>query len=132
MDSIEHFCSHHDCGLHLEDYCPWHPEAMVLSVPAPTKETKFIIKTSAACMPGSCWGQYRRVAVLEVEAGVESVAMISERARGVVRVVETWERRNVGPIAKRGERGRCAYSRALMEAEELAEQLNNGKGSLYV
>ena len=41
--------------------------------------THFIVKTAAACMPASCWGQYRRVAVLEVEVGTEP-KMISARA----------------------------------------------------
>jgi hypothetical protein len=59
--------------------------------------SRFIIQTAAAHMPSSCkWGPYRRVAVLEVRDGVEWVAMISDRARGVVRVVATWERCNVG------------------------------------
>jgi len=78
----------------------------------------FIVQHAAAQMPQSCWGIYRRVAVLEVEDGVERVAMISERARGVVRVVTTWERCNVGTSS------RCAFARALTEAEELANALN--------
>lgn len=81
-----------------------------------TKATEYIVKTAAAKMPGSCWGQYRRVAVLEVMAGAEP-AMISKRARGVVRVVQTWERLNVGTTE------RCAYERALAEARELVERL---------
>lgn len=78
----------------------------------------YIVKTSAANMPGTCWGVYRRVAVLEVEPGVATVAMISSHASGVVRVVETWERLNVGHTK------RCAYQRALTEAEALAAKLN--------
>lgn len=79
--------------------------------------TEYVVKTAAAQMPGSCWGVYRRVAVLEVERGTVP-AMISERARGVVRVVETWEKLNVGKTE------RCAYRVALREAEELAARLN--------
>lgn len=79
---------------------------------------RYIVKTAAACMPTTCWGTYRRVAVLEVEDRVEDVAMISERARGCVRVVETWERLNVGTTE------RCAYARALREAEALCDRLN--------
>jgi hypothetical protein len=78
----------------------------------------FIVQTAAACMPSSCWGTYRRVAVLEVEDGVSQVSMISARARGVVRVVETWERRNVGSTE------RCAYSRAVAEAHALVTRLS--------
>lgn len=90
--------------------------------------TAYIVASSAACMPGSCWGVYRRVAVLEVERGEDgepvSPRMISERARGVVRLVETWEALNVGKVHRRGGKGRCAYSRAMVEAEELAAKLN--------
>jgi len=79
--------------------------------------SSYIVQTAAAPMPNSCWGVYRRVAVLEVEPGVDHVAMISDRARGVRRVVRTWEARNVGTTP------RCAYERALAEAESLAEHL---------
>ena len=79
--------------------------------------THYIVQTAAACMPNSCWGTYRRVAVLEVEQGVESVAMISERAKGVVSIVCTWERLNVGTT------DRCAYEIALAEAHEMITEL---------
>lgn len=82
-------------------------------------QTEYIVRGAAACMPSSCWGRYGRVAVLEVERGAQP-KMISEHARGVVRVVQTWERRNIGSTE------RCAYSRAWKEAEALAEQLNGG------
>lgn len=82
--------------------------------------THYIVKTAAACMPNNCWGTYRRVAVLEVQVGVVDVAMISARARGVVRVVATWERCNVGRTS------RCAYRRALAEAQQMAAGLNAG------
>jgi hypothetical protein len=49
--------------------------------------------------------------------------MISPRARGVVRIVQTWERLHVG-ITERG-----AYQRALVEARALAERLNSGGAS---
>jgi len=82
--------------------------------------TKFIVKSSTARMPQSCWGTYRRVAVLEVVADAPEPRMISERARGVVAVVRTWERRSVGSTA------RCAYQVAMGEAVELAAKLNEG------
>lgn len=81
-------------------------------------ETEFIVKTAAACMPASCWGRYRRVAVLEVERGIWPT-MISDRARGVVRVVQTWERLNCGKTE------RDAYSRAMAEAEAMTKELNH-------
>lgn len=78
--------------------------------------TVFSVMTAAAAMPRSCWGTYRRVAVVEHLPGVVP-AMISERARGVVRVVETWEKCNVGKTE------RSAYAVALREAEALRDQL---------
>ena len=81
--------------------------------------TTFIVLDKAAKMPNSCWGKYRRVAVLEVEQG-SIPAMISKRARGVIRVVATWEKLNVGLTE------RCAFERALSEAHDLARQLNAG------
>jgi hypothetical protein len=77
----------------------------------------YIVKTAAAKMPSSCKGRYRRVAVMEVADGTEP-AMISERAKGVIRIVETWERLNEGRTDK------CAYRRALAEANAMAERLN--------
>ena len=68
--------------------------------------------------PSSCWGRYGRVAVLEVEHGVRSASMISARARGVRRVVRTWERCYIGLTP------RCAFERAVTAAERLAAELN--------
>ncbi len=77
----------------------------------------YIIKVSSACMPVRCWGDYVRIGLLEVEPGVTEVSMISERARGVVRVVATWEKLN------RGATNRCASARAYAEAERLKAKL---------
>ena len=79
----------------------------------------YIVKTSSDSIP-SKFGTYRRIAVLEVEPGktAADIAMISERARGVIAVTRTWERLNVGKTEH------CAYRRALAEAEALAENLN--------
>jgi hypothetical protein len=79
----------------------------------------YIVMSSAAKMPGSCKGVYKRVAVMEVEPGAEP-KMISERAKGVIRVVQTWENLNVGKTDK------CAYSRALRVAEMMAKRLTDG------
>ena len=86
----------------------------------------FIVKDSAAQMPAACWGRYRRVAVLEVEDRVKDdrdVKAISENARGVLRVVETWER------LRDGSTERCAFMRALREAQEVAATLNAARGT---
>lgn len=83
--------------------------------------TRYLVMSAAAPMPRSCWGRYRRVAVVELRDGFAGAPkMISSRARGIARIVETWERLHVGTT----ERG--AYQRALAEARTLAERLNNG------
>ncbi len=88
----------------------------------------FIVKDSAdqpvSARVGGRWmvfGSYRRVAVLEIDPSTcppEGPRMISDRARGVVRVVETWERLYSGRTE------RCAFSRAMREAQALADRLN--------
>ena len=86
----------------------------------------YIVKDSAAKMPSSCWGRYRRVAVLEVADTVRDdrdVTAISENAKGVLRVVRTWERLRDGTTE------RCAFMRALREAQDVAEALNAAKGA---
>jgi hypothetical protein len=80
--------------------------------------TRFVVISSAAAMPNSCWGVYRRVGVLEVSGDVDERRLaIDARRKGVVRIVTTWERLNVGRTE------RCAYQRALAEARELAASL---------
>jgi hypothetical protein len=82
---------------------------------------KYIVISSSAKMPSSCRGRYRRVGVVELEPGVEEPpTMLSSRSRQVKRVVETWERLNVGTTE------RCAYQRAMREAGALATKLNKG------
>ena len=79
----------------------------------------YLIKTSAAHMPGSCkYGPYYRLAVLEVTEGTQKVAMISPRARGVVRVIATWEKLWGGAKTERG-----AYELAKKEAQEMVASL---------
>ena len=73
--------------------------------------------TAAAQMPQSCWGTYRRIAIVQVESADTEPAMISERARGVIQIVATWEKLNVGKT------DRCAYAKALKEAEEMLADL---------
>ncbi len=89
-------------------------------------QTKYIVMSSVAKMPLSCWG---RLAVVEVALNNgEPVIpkMISTHARGVVKVVKTWERLNFGKTFYQANRLRkCAYEKALDEANELAKQLNN-------
>lgn len=78
--------------------------------------THFIIQTASAKMPSSCWGRYGRIAVIECAASMDSVSQISKRARGVVRIIETWEKLNVGGP-------KSAYGRAMADAEALKSKL---------
>jgi hypothetical protein len=87
--------------------------------------TEFIVMTASEKMPSSCWGKYGRVAVVEVEEGLDDTPkMISERAKGVVRIVENWRRLNVGKTDK------CAFRLAEEEAYELCAKLNDVKDYL--
>jgi hypothetical protein len=78
----------------------------------------YIVQTAAARMPSTCKGKYRRVAVLEVRDGVQRASMISDRSKDVIRVVATWERRNVGLTS------RCAYERAKAAARAIVAEEN--------
>jgi hypothetical protein len=81
----------------------------------------YIVMTACAKMPGSCRGTYRRVAVLNVLSYDYNrdwrPAMISDRARGVYRVIDLGHH-SVGKTE------RCAYQRALARAEQMAHDLN--------
>ena len=81
----------------------------------------FVVKWSTARMPGRCWGNYRKIAVLEVEDGLtpQDIRKISVRGVGVIRVVEVWDKLNVGTTA------RSAFHKAMAEALELAGSLNS-------
>ena len=87
-------------------------------------KTAFIVKAASAKMPNSCWGQYGRVAVLEVRCDAEgrplAPKIITERSKRVVRIVRTWERQHMGATP------RCAFDRALRAAYDLAADLNEG------
>lgn len=74
------------------------------------------VKVSAARMPSSCWGRYKHVAVMETVDDTPP-AMISERAKGVIRIVKCWYCCHVGG-------DRSAYAKALREAEYLCNKLN--------
>lgn len=82
-------------------------------------KTEFVIRVSEAHQPSSRKWQHRRtrVAVLEVEPGTVP-AMISERARGVVRVVRVWEDLYTGPSQH------CQYACAMRAARDLAGRLS--------
>lgn len=72
-------------------------------------------------MPNSCKGRYGRVAVVELETvGGPTPKMISERARGLARIVTTWERMHRGY----SDSPNTAFARAVAEAEKMATELN--------
>ena len=82
--------------------------------------TKYIVQTSAAAMPNSCWGVYKNVASLEVPAGlVGRASMISERSRNVVAIY--W---HSGPL-NCGTTPRAAHQKALAWAHKRASELNS-------
>lgn len=84
--------------------------------------SRFIIMTSTAKMPSSVRSPYRNVAVVETDLPEgEEPKMISTRARGVIRIVEMWERCNVGTS------DRSAYAVALKSAHMLVEALEGTK-----
>ena len=86
----------------------------------PTTPSEFIVMTSTAKVAGKArqFGRYRHVAVLEIEPGTRP-AMISERARGVRRIV--WRS---GAVSV-GKSDKCAYARAQREAEALVATLQS-------
>jgi hypothetical protein len=79
-------------------------------------KTEFIVMTASAQMPASCKGRYGKVAVCEVAKGVWP-KMISERARGMVRIVSLQQ-----PLHMGGERSAFAIAKA--DAERLVKGLN--------
>ena len=82
-----------------------------------------IVKVSQAKVPGASQeDRYMRIGLLEVEEGLEDVSMISRRAKGVIRVVKTWERLYAGKTE------RCAFRKALKEAEEVKEAIERFVG----
>ena len=79
-------------------------------------DTEFIVMTAATKMPASSWGRYAKVAVCEVEKGVIP-KMISERAKGMVRIVHLYDRLHVGGV-------RSAFQLTLTRANAACDQLN--------
>ena len=77
----------------------------------------YLLKVSTDTPRGG-FGNYAKIGLLEVEPGTTHVAMISQRATGVIRVVETW------PGLFRGKTDACAFSVALEEAKILCDRLN--------
>ncbi len=81
--------------------------------------THFTIMTSCASMPARYRGKYKNIAIVEYEGG-KVPAMISERARGMVRIVRRWNCQYVGKSSN------CEYARSMREAEDYLAALNAG------
>jgi len=83
--------------------------------------SRFIVMERTAKPPGRFkGGRYIKVAVVEVEADfVGEPKMISERAKGVIRIVELWDQCYVGMTE------RSAGPIALAEATALCVRLNS-------
>ena len=83
---------------------------------------RHIVMTSTAKMPSNCWGVYKKVAVVQltVDYAINNrrPKMISNRARGVSRIIKVWNRLYFGTTP------RSAYGRALIQAEELCARYN--------
>ena len=78
------------------------------------------VLTASAQMPGNCWGRYSKIAVAEIDPAqvpADGIKMISNRARGVVRIIQIWDRLHHGTTE------RCAYRRAYREADALIAHL---------
>lgn len=93
------------------------------STPQAPQAPRYVVMTAAAHVAGQArtYGTYRRVAVVEVTAGFAGrPAMISERAKGVARIVQDYGACNVGTTE------RCEYARRLADAEALAARLSAG------
>ncbi len=73
----------------------------------------WIVMTSSAKMPSSCWGRYTNVALVQLNQEYTALnkrpKMISEHARGVLRI------RHLGHHAE-GKTERCGAARALARA----------------
>ncbi|MCS3727240.1 hypothetical protein [Bradyrhizobium betae] len=77
----------------------------------------WIVMTASGQMPSRCKGRYRRVAVVEIEEAGIVPKMISERAKGVRRIVRDYGPKSVGKTEA------CAYQRTLVVANAFAERL---------
>lgn len=88
--------------------------------------TDFVVKTSTAKMPAGCYGRYRHVALMEVEAGAPFPKMISTHAKGVVRIVLKTSRLHVGFTMK------SEYRQILREYEMIADELNTILDGQYI
>jgi len=80
--------------------------------------SRYIVMEAGAKRVGK-FGNYIRVAVVELDPSFEGrPTMISERAKGVKRIVRLWDQQYLGKT------NRCEAARARCEAAELCARLN--------
>lgn len=81
----------------------------------------WIVMSSSAHMPQTCWGRYRNVALVKLtpEYAAKKLfpRMISQRANGVEQVIK------LGKFFV-GDTEKCAYMKAMRQAREMARQYN--------
>ena len=81
-----------------------------------TSHTVYVVMTSAAKMPSSCWGRYGNVGIMSVAPGAPMPRIMRESKTASV----VWYR---GKLNK-GSSSRCAFEQALTEATAKAAELN--------
>lgn len=70
----------------------------------------YVVMSSVAKMPVTCYGYYRRIALMCVEGDMPKII----RESNTTRIMRTWEK------LSKGETKRCAFEVALKEATEYA------------
>lgn len=80
---------------------------------------KFIVMTSSARMPNSCYGVYGNVAVVELSVMGKMPKSIDERHKSIASIPFYRGKLNVGSTEK------CAFRRALAQANRIAAELNH-------
>jgi hypothetical protein len=98
-------------NLHALPSLPLCPEA---------ERYSYHIVVSSACMPNSCWGVYKRVALVRIdhhERVSGFMPKVIREGRGI-KIERVWDKLNVGTT------DRCAFKVALREATELLADLS--------
>lgn len=90
----------------------------------------WIVATSSAKMPSSCWGKYKNVAIMNVHYWLANDAswsprLLSDRAKGCYKNHNTRSGFfHLGHFAV-GKTKKCAYEQAKIRAQQMADRLNS-------
>jgi hypothetical protein len=84
----------------------------------PTRRKPFVVKTSSSRLGNNCYGKYANVAVIETD-GITKPKMISERPKGVIRIIRKETNCNMGTTL------RSSFGQACEYAVDLCEFLNS-------